>query len=210
MSTVGAHGAARLLRATDTRDRASADREAPRTAAIGSAALILTTPRLLLRPFDLRDAATLAALAAEHSVADATIDVPHPLDAEKARHWIVDDLARCSGEQRMFAVADRHSRRLLGSVGLRNLDSAHRHGELTFWLGEVARGRGYATESAARLLEYGGSALRLRRVVAHFMLRNDASRRVLQKLGFSREAILRRRVVKWGRPEDVELWARAL
>lgn len=40
------------------------------------------------------------------------------------------------------------------------------------------------------------------------MTRNPASGRVLGKLGFVSEGLMRRRVRKWGRFEDVELWAR--
>ena len=37
------------------------------------------------------------------------------------------------------------------------------------------------------------------------MLRNEASGRVLEKIGFSREGVLRQRVHKWGQWEDVAI-----
>ena len=39
------------------------------------------------------------------------------------------------------------------------------------------------------------------------MTRNPASGRVLERNGFHREGVLRQRVRKWGRYEDVALWA---
>ncbi|TXG97807.1 MAG: N-acetyltransferase [Nevskiaceae bacterium] len=37
---------------------------------------------------------------------------------------------------------------------------------------------------------------------------NTGSRRVLEKLGFQQEGLLRQRVRKWGRFEDVLIWSR--
>ncbi|MFO1115060.1 MAG: GNAT family N-acetyltransferase [Beijerinckiaceae bacterium] len=167
----------------------------------------LVTDRLLLRPFTLTDVEGLVRIGEGGFIADTTITVPHPLSTESARHWLIDDLTRCSRAQKIYAVEDRISSTLVGSVGFRHIDEAHRQGELTFWFGPFAAGRGFAAEAARALLEYGWAHLALERVEAYFMRRNSASGRVLEKLGFFREAILKRRVVKWGVTEDVELWA---
>lgn len=167
----------------------------------------LTTPRLRLRPFTLTDAADVARVAGQRSIADTTVTVPHPLDVEGARAWIIDDLARCSVEQHIFAVEARDSGRFVGCIGLRHIETAHGQGELTFWFDEAVRGQGYAGEGGAAVVDYALRTLGLRRLVAHFMTRNPASGRVLGKLGFVAEGLMRRRVRKWGRDEDVELWA---
>lgn len=51
----------------------------------------------------------------------------------------------------------------------------------SFW------GSGYAHEAAAAVMSYGRSALGLIRIVAVISRKNDASRRVLEKLGFTLE-----------------------
>ena len=49
--------------------------------------------------------------------------------------------------------------------------------------------------------------LGLNRIYAHHMVRNPGSGRVLEKIGFVGEGMLRERVRKWGVYEDVVLCA---
>lgn len=166
----------------------------------------LETERLLLRPFDLADASAVARIAGSRHVADTTISVPHPLTPESTEDWIIGDLARCARSQNLYAAVERNSGALIGSVGFRHIDATHRQAELTFWFDSARAGAGFATEAAGALVTRGFSQLGLARIEAYFMRRNPASGRVLAKLGFHREAVLARRIVKWDVPEDVELW----
>jgi len=50
------------------------------------------------------------------------------------------------------------------------------------------RGHGYATEAAAAMLGLGFEGLGLHRIVGRLDARNDASARVLERLGMRREA----------------------
>lgn len=65
-------------------------------------------------------------------------------------------------------------------------------------------GRGYARESAAAVLDYGRGRLGLKRVVAVTAVDNHASIRLLEKLGFSFERMVR---LSEG-DEEVKLFAR--
>jgi RimJ/RimL family protein N-acetyltransferase len=104
-------------------------------------------------------------------------------------------------------VTDRDSGELFGAVGLQ-IEPGHALGELGYWIGVPYWGRGYATEAARALMRYGYSRLGLHRIQARHFLRNPASGRVMEKLGMSREGVLRQSVRKWGRFEDVVLYAR--
>ena len=53
----------------------------------------------------------------------------------------------------------------------------------------------------------GKSVIRLKNSGKSFMLRYPASGRVLEKNGFKQEGLLRQRVRKWGKFEDVALMA---
>jgi RimJ/RimL family protein N-acetyltransferase len=59
-------------------------------------------------------------------------------------------------------------------------------------------GRGFCTEAAAAVLDYGFESLGLHRVFASYFARNPTSGRVMEKLGMAREGLLRGHVRKWG------------
>ncbi len=68
-------------------------------------------------------------------------------------------------------------------------------------------GQGFATEASRAVVRFGLETLGLNRLYAHHMARNPASGRVLERIGMQREGVLRRRVRKWGRFEDVVIYA---
>jgi RimJ/RimL family protein N-acetyltransferase len=92
-------------------------------------------------------------------------------------------------------------------VEVRDIDREHSQAELSFWLAPKLWGRGCMSEAVQAALRYGFDELGLNRLYAYHMERNPASGRVLEKNGFRREGLLRQRVRKWDRYEDVVLWA---
>jgi ribosomal-protein-alanine N-acetyltransferase len=80
---------------------------------------------------------------------------------------------------------------VIGTVGLLRFDFEHRHAEIGY---EIARrwwGRGFTPEAAAAVVRYGFSVLGLHRIEAGVLPGNDASVRVLRKLGFLEEGTRR-------------------
>jgi len=89
-----------------------------------------------------------------------------------------------------LAVIERAGGALVGDAGLQLLESGP-DVELTYTLARAAWGRGYATEAATAILEWGFEALGLERVVAVADPANAASRRVLAKAGMRRLGVRR-------------------
>ncbi|HKG93136.1 MAG TPA: GNAT family protein [Gemmatimonadaceae bacterium] len=83
----------------------------------------------------------------------------------------------------------------------------HARGELGYWVGAGMWGRGYATEAARAVVSFGFATLGLNRIQARHFLRNPASGRVLQKLGMRCEGMHRQAYRRWGRFEDVAVYA---
>jgi [ribosomal protein S5]-alanine N-acetyltransferase len=164
----------------------------------------LKTERLVLRPLTLDDAATVARLAGSREIAHTTISIPHPYSEEQARAWIAARTSQSgTGKEVVFGIATKEDARLIGAVGLREVDAEHSQAEMGFWIGVPSWGRGYATEAARQVVRYAFEELELNRVYAHHLVRNPASGRVLEKVGMKREGLLRQRVRKWGVFEDV-------
>jgi RimJ/RimL family protein N-acetyltransferase len=137
---------------------------------------MLITTRLTLRPLTDGDAEQFIVLAGDLAVSRMTSDIPHPLDAEKARAW----LAPARGEQR-FAIDLKG--RLIGSAGYFMRD--HGRAEMGFWLGRDFWGRGYATEAGWAVVEHAFVVGNVDTLTSSHFVDNGASQRVLAKLGFT-------------------------
>jgi hypothetical protein len=79
----------------------------------------------------------------------------------------------------------------VGTVGLLRVNHEHSRGELGYDLARRWWGQGLATEAAAAVVAYGFAVMELHRIEAGVLPGNDASVRVLQKLGFRNEGTLR-------------------
>ncbi|WP_435154794.1 GNAT family N-acetyltransferase [Haladaptatus sp. DFWS20] len=67
-----------------------------------------------------------------------------------------------------------------------------RDGELGYWITPDERGNGYAAAAAECMVEFAFAELGLHRVTASAFDTNEASKRVLEKLGFVEEGVSRK------------------
>jgi [ribosomal protein S5]-alanine N-acetyltransferase len=166
----------------------------------------LDTRRLRLRPFRMDDAASVQRQLSEREVADTTASIPHPYPPGAAAEWIAAASTReACGQARIFAVTRRDDGLLVGCVELRIGRGGHR-AELGYWIGRAHWNNGYATEAAGEIVRWGFATLGLHRVHAAHFTRNPASGRVLARIGMRHEGTLRRHVLRWEVPEDLELY----
>lgn len=165
---------------------------------------VLTTPRLVLRPFEPHDAEAIRLLAGDIDVARNTADIPHPYTLADAESWIA---SQPSALERRAAVtyAVTLESALIGAVGLM-LELSHDRAELGYWIGRPFWGQGFATEAAAAVVDWAFDALRLHRIHARHFRSNPPSGRVLRKLGMRHEGTLREHRRKWGEYMDMECY----
>jgi RimJ/RimL family protein N-acetyltransferase len=167
---------------------------------------VLTTPRLVLRPFTLDDAPAVQRLASAREVAEGTLTIPHPYPDGAAAEWIATHPARFEEEKDLvLAITVRETGEVAGAMGL-ILKLDHDKVELGYWVGVPFWGRGYATEAARAMIRYGLEEWPLHRIEAFHFSRNPASGRVMQKLGLRHEGTLRGETKKWGEYLDIEVY----
>ena len=78
---------------------------------------LLTTERLILRPLQLSDANKVQLLAGDKSIANGTINIPHPYDDGMAGQWIGKHLAGWqSQESAIYAITLKSDYQLIGCV----------------------------------------------------------------------------------------------
>ena len=95
---------------------------------------------------------------------------------------------------------------LVGNVSLKNVSPMMKYGEIGYGVDEPYQGRGIATGAVKLLIEKAFRESDLRRLIAYVHDKNLASCRVLEKLGFKREGLLREHYIINGVPENEVLF----
>jgi RimJ/RimL family protein N-acetyltransferase len=131
-----------------------------------------------------------------------------PFDEDEL-HAVVRDLIpklRERGVLFPYVIEDTESGSIVGGVTLRHFDPMRGVIEVGYWLFPHARGRGLATravKAAAREVFASG----LWRLEAHVRIGNDASERVLERAGFTREGKKRRYLRHGGERVDATVFS---
>ena len=164
---------------------------------------VLTSERLLFRPFSLSDAPTVQILAGERAIAATTLNIPHPYGDGVAEEWISHHHEDYNtGKSVTYALMLQETDLLVGGIGL-SFEKEYEHAELGYWIGVPYWSWGYCTEAARRLLQYGFIERGLNRIWARHFCLNPSSGRVMQKIGMQYEGCLRQQVKKWGEFQDM-------
>ena len=150
--------------------------------------LPIVTERLVLRAHRMDD---LDDLARFHGDPDVVRYVPWPLrDRAATEETLRTKLAQTSleehGQWLVLAVELASTRTVIGEVLLKW--ASDRQGEIGFAFSREHQGRGYAAEAARAVLGLAFDDLGFHRVTAVVNDHNDASARLLGRLGFRQEA----------------------
>ncbi|MGK5556307.1 GNAT family N-acetyltransferase [Actinomadura kijaniata] len=152
----------------------------------------LETERLLLRPFATGDLEELHAYQSLPEVARFLYWEPRTV--EESRVFLRQKMAATAlekeGDWLVLAVEQRATGALIGEVNLQWRSQQHRQGEIGYIFNPAYHGRGFATEAAGMVLRLGFELMDLHRVCGRLDGRNEASARVLERLGMRREAHL--------------------
>jgi ribosomal-protein-alanine N-acetyltransferase len=146
----------------------------------------LRTPRLDLQPMVPADLAWYADFAADAEVM-RYIGIAGPLTFAQAKERL-ERYVRCWDEHGLglFGVRTRDAHVPIGWAGLQPLDGTTEI-EVGYAFGKSAWGRGFATEVASAVVQWGFEERGLDRIVAVASPENRGSRRVMDKLGMGYE-----------------------
>jgi RimJ/RimL family protein N-acetyltransferase len=152
----------------------------------------LTDGVVALRPWREPDVAAVATWGEDLEIVRWTA-VPVDQTADTVRAYFQRaERARQVGLFVALAIVDAASDQVLGSCDVRRPDPTDLAiGELGYVLVARARGRGLATRAVRLLTEWGFGQLGMERIQALVHPENPASGRVLERLGFRREGLLR-------------------
>lgn len=163
---------------------------------------VLSTNRLVLRPFRDDDAPAVARLLSTPRMSEHTLSFQHPYPVETARSWIGQHNAWAEEGVHLQWAVTLPDNTLVGTISLA-LQQDPPQGDLGYWIGVDYWNNGYATEAARAIVNYAFDTLRLSRIEASCFATNTASIRVLEKAGLRREAILPEQIEDGGVMHDV-------
>lgn len=167
--------------------------------------MILKSKKITLRPPTQADIPALASIANNKKIFDNVRDMfPHPYTLKDAENFI--EFVQTKKSREIFAI--EFEGKLVGFGGVHLQEDIYRKsGEIGYWLGEDFWGKGIGTEAVKLLVKYGFEELELIRIFAGVFEHNLGSMRILEKVGFEKEGISRKAVIKNGKILDEHRYA---
>src|SRR3954469_13609670 len=134
--------------------------------------------------------------------------VPAPYGEHDAREYLARaEIDRRSGRELTLAVVDSDGGELLGSCGLARFDWQDRKVEVGYWVAAAARQRGVGSRSTGLLSRWALSSLGMDRVELLVNPMNEASQKLAERAGFTREGLLRAYRRRKGEREDLIMFS---
>ncbi|MDA3874701.1 MAG: GNAT family N-acetyltransferase [Kiritimatiellae bacterium] len=155
-----------------------------------------------LSPFVPGDASLVQRYAGDPEVARTTLNVPHPYPDGAAEKWIASHLLHFLEEKNVVFAIRSHAGELYGAINL-GLNMRDQLGEIGYWIGVPFWNRGFCTEAARMVVQYGFEDIGLNKIYARHLGGNVGSGRVMEKNGMKKEGVLRQQIMKNGESRDV-------
>jgi len=162
-----------------------------------------------LRPLDLSDGAPLFALIdrnREH-LGPWMMWVPATQSAHDVDAFVRRTLAE-TARGATLAYTIRRGDELVGAIDAHGIEVQNRRAEIGYWLAQTATGSGTMTAAVGALVGHAHAACGLHRIEILVATGNTPSCNVAERAGFTREAVLRDRIVLHGRFHDAALYVR--
>ncbi|HLY29604.1 MAG TPA: GNAT family protein [Ktedonobacterales bacterium] len=167
----------------------------------------LTTERLILREMRQKDAPDLLAILGDSEVT-RYLDLSSFTELAQAETLIERLHASFQAQERWrWGIALQHDDRLIGTGGFIRWNRGWQSAEIGYDLAHAYWRQGFMSEALRAMLTFGFEQMELHRVEAEVMPENQASARMLAKLGFRYEGTLRQRGFWKGAYHDLEMHA---
>ena len=146
-----------------------------------------------LRRWTEADVPALVAACNDAEIARWLDTIPQPYTETDARAYLVHAERgwRGEGNESPFAIVDAETDQPIGSCGVHWTDPANGVAEIGYWVAPEARGNGAATRATRLVAGWVLGELGFERLQLRADTLNEASQRVAERAGFTREGVLR-------------------
>jgi len=164
---------------------------------------VIRTRRLLLRPFGLEDVDDVFAYAQDPEWSRFLRTLPRPYRIDDAKRFVARQLLLDREQHPAWAVVLGET--VIGGINLR-VQLEHGRAELGYAIARAHWNKGFCSEAARAVIDAAFATHDgLNRVFARADADNRASQRVMEKVGMTREGVLRMNRIERGEAVD-EAW----
>jgi ribosomal-protein-alanine N-acetyltransferase len=168
--------------------------------------MIIITERLRLRPLNPGDARAVHLIMSDAEVM-AYRNSGRVEDPAVTGGIVQRQLLEMAEDRAIYWAIERMADgAFVGVCDLSEIDRRHARAELGFMVARAYWGEGYTFEAMHAVIGHAAITLRMRRLQALTHLGNVRSIRLLERLGFEREGLMRGYVDRDGERRDVLLW----
>jgi len=148
--------------------------------------------QIILRELRKSDAEDLRKNINDRKVIRFMTHVKYPFSKKDALKLIEGKkLTRAAKTEFAFGIALKSTNKIIGGIDLHHIDLKNKNSELGYWLGKKYWNKGIMTEAVKLAVDFGFRKLKLHRVYANLFHKNIASKKILEKIGFTLEGNMR-------------------
>ncbi len=152
---------------------------------------VLETRRLILRKMQKKDSHDMYEYASLGEVTEYLLWEPHESEYYTYRYLSYLQSRYRAGDFYDWAVVLRENNKMIGTCGFTRFNNEANSAEVGYVLNPLYWGYGIAPEAVHAVMRFGFLELRINRIEARYMVGNERSRRVMEKVGMTYEGIAR-------------------
>ena len=150
--------------------------------------------RVSLRKLVITDMLFISANAKDKEITRYTFVIAPPFGLKEAKKFIKktqNDIQKKEAYE--FGIELKKTRKLIGTINLFKINYKNKNAEVGIWLAKEYHKKGLAQEALHLILDFGFQKLRLKRIQARILHKNESARKLLETIGFKMEGRLRKK-----------------
>lgn len=159
---------------------------------------IITTERLVLRAIQVDDITQEYVNWLNDPEVTKFLEIRFERQTKEKVKKYVNDMLSDLEHAKHFGVYDTEGERLVGTVTLPEINWNHSYADISFVIGHPdARGKKYAEEAVRAVIQYMFHHCGLKKLWAGYYDGHDASKHILEKVGFREEGRIKEKLVDY-------------
>jgi len=150
--------------------------------------MIFETKRLTIRPITLKDKNEIFKYRCDNETNKYQGWIPETIDDVEVFIGNISQQINEPDTWFQFVIIEKESQNIVGDLGIHFIDSENKQAEIGCTLNKDFQNKGYATESVKRLIDYLFNELNKHRIIASIDPDNKNSIRLVERIGFRKEA----------------------